>query len=245
MPIIVPIEDNKVGLATATDAKFRAPDYSGSGLEALGAGLAQLGGGGQQLASGLEERRRRAAEAIAAAMLDDRHQSNIDDAAVKKAYVDYSGLAHEALHREDGLFNQQGADARRATAFVRGHHDHVGPRQVVAPARLRAVTYDHAACEIHRGRYIFDILDRTGLRIDVLDRDQRLVRAGPQRPGQRRPVDRPVGAHRHDRRVGRGLSGKGRSVRLLTVARRALPLLRREPCRRDGVAEGARDDRRR
>jgi hypothetical protein len=67
MPIIVPIEDNKVGLATATDAKFRAPESSGSGLEALGAGLVQLG-------AGLEERRRRAAEAIAAAMLDDRHR---------------------------------------------------------------------------------------------------------------------------------------------------------------------------
>jgi murein DD-endopeptidase MepM/ murein hydrolase activator NlpD len=114
MPIIVPIEDNKVGLATATDAKFRAPDYSGSGLEALGAGLAQLGGGGQQLASGLEERRRRAAEAIAAAMLDDRHQSNIDDAAVKQAYVDYSDPTHEALHGEGGLFNRQGAGAHAA-----------------------------------------------------------------------------------------------------------------------------------
>jgi hypothetical protein len=107
MPIIVPIEDNKVGSATATDAKFRAPDYSGSGLEALGAGVVQLG-------AGLEERRRRAAEAIAAAMLDDRHQSTIDDAAVKKAYVDYSDPTHEALHGEDGLFNQQGADAHAA-----------------------------------------------------------------------------------------------------------------------------------
>jgi len=107
MPIIVPIEDNKLGLATATDAKFRAPDYSGSGLEALGAGVVQIG-------AGLEERRRRAAEAIAAAMLDDRHQGNIDDAAVKKAYVAYSDLTHDALHGDDGLFNQQGADAHAA-----------------------------------------------------------------------------------------------------------------------------------
>jgi hypothetical protein len=114
MPIIVPIEDNKIGLATATDAKFRAPDTSGSGLEALGAGLVQLGGGGQQLASGIEERRRRAAEAIAAAMVDDRHQANIDDAAVKQAYVDYSDLTHDALHGDDGLFNRQGADVHAA-----------------------------------------------------------------------------------------------------------------------------------
>jgi hypothetical protein len=107
MPIIVPIEDNKAGLATATDAKFRAPDYSGSGLEALGAGVVQLG-------AGFEERRRRAAEAIAAAMLDDRHQRNIDDAAAKKAYVDYSDGSHEALHGDDDLLNQQGADAHTA-----------------------------------------------------------------------------------------------------------------------------------
>jgi hypothetical protein len=45
--IIVPIEENHVGLASATDAKFRAPDTSGSGLEALVAGLAKLGDGGQ------------------------------------------------------------------------------------------------------------------------------------------------------------------------------------------------------
>lgn len=45
MPIIVPIEDNKVDLATATDTKFRAPDISGSGLEALGAGFVHLGAG--------------------------------------------------------------------------------------------------------------------------------------------------------------------------------------------------------
>jgi hypothetical protein len=32
--IIVPIDENHVRLASATDAKFRAPDYSGSGLEA-------------------------------------------------------------------------------------------------------------------------------------------------------------------------------------------------------------------
>ena len=132
MPIIVPIEENREGIAGLTDARFRAPDYSGSGLGALGAGLAQVGDGGQQLASGIEERRRKAAAAIAAAMLDDRHQSNVDDAAVKKAYVDYSDLRHEALHGEDGLFNQTGAAAHAAfpdtIAALADAHD-----KVIAP----------------------------------------------------------------------------------------------------------------
>lgn len=114
MPIIVPIEDRKVGLATAADTKFRAPDYSGSGLDALGADLAHVGAGGQQLADGIEERRRRAAEAITASLLDGRHRGNIDDAAAKKAYVDYSDGAARILHGEDGLYNRNGADAHAA-----------------------------------------------------------------------------------------------------------------------------------
>ena len=49
MPI-VPVEENGVGLAGLTDAKLRAADYSGSGLEALGAGLAGLGKAGAEFA---------------------------------------------------------------------------------------------------------------------------------------------------------------------------------------------------
>ncbi|HSI18853.1 MAG TPA: hypothetical protein VK980_13860 [Sphingomonas sp.] len=54
MPIIVPIEENHEGIAGLTDAKFRAPDYSGSGLEALGAGLTKVGEGGAQFAAALD-----------------------------------------------------------------------------------------------------------------------------------------------------------------------------------------------
>ncbi len=52
MPI-VPVEENGVGLAGLTDAKLRAADYSGSGLEALGAGLAGLGKAGAEFAESL------------------------------------------------------------------------------------------------------------------------------------------------------------------------------------------------
>lgn len=117
MPIIVPIEENHEGIASLTDTKFRAPDYSGSGLEALGAGLTKVGESGAQFATALDEKRQRklaAIAAIAAAKLDNEHQSHIDDAAVKKAYIDYSNQTHEALHGDDGLFNQQGANAHVA-----------------------------------------------------------------------------------------------------------------------------------
>jgi hypothetical protein len=127
--IIVPVEENEVGIAGLSDARFRAADYGGSGLEALGAGLVKLGDGGQQFAGSLEERRRRAAAAIAAAKLDDDHQRHIDDAAVKKAYVDYSDLTHEALHGDNGLFKQPGAQAHAAfpdvVAKLADNHDEV------------------------------------------------------------------------------------------------------------------------
>jgi len=46
MPIIVPIE-NEDGMAGLSDARFRAADHGGSGLSALGAGLATADDGGR------------------------------------------------------------------------------------------------------------------------------------------------------------------------------------------------------
>jgi muramidase (phage lysozyme) len=157
MPIIVPIEENHESIAGLTDAKFRAPDYSGSGLEALGAGLAKFGESGGQFAGALDEKRQRklaaiaAIAAIAAAKLDNEHQSHIDDAAVKRAYVDYSDQTHEALHGDNGLFNQRGALAHAAfpdlvEKLVDNHDKALAPldevqRAALAPtlgARLRS-----------------------------------------------------------------------------------------------------------
>lgn len=108
MPSIVP-EENRVGIAGLTDARFRAADYGGSGLEALGAGLVKIGGGGEELAKAIDERHRRAL--LAASELGDDHQRNIDDAAVKKAYVAHSDRADLALRGVDGLLNRRGVDA--------------------------------------------------------------------------------------------------------------------------------------
>jgi predicted nuclease of predicted toxin-antitoxin system len=155
MPIIVPIEENHEGIAGLTDAQFRAPDYSRSGLEALGAGLTKIGQGGEQFASTLDEKRRREfAAAVAAEKLDDDHQRNIDDAAVKKAYVDYSDQTHEALHGDAGLFKENGVAAHAAFPDLVGklidNHDNVlaqlddVQRGAVAPvlgARLRSDVY--------------------------------------------------------------------------------------------------------
>lgn len=110
--IIVPIEEDHVALDSATNAKFRTPDYSGSGLEVLGAGLAGVGESRGQLAGTLDEQRRRElVAAIAATHLDETHARNIDDAAAKKAYVEYSDSAAQLLRGEDGLLNRGGADA--------------------------------------------------------------------------------------------------------------------------------------
>ena len=58
MPIIVPIEENHEGVGGLTDKKFKAADYSGSGLEVLGKGLATLGDGGAQFAAALDDKKR-------------------------------------------------------------------------------------------------------------------------------------------------------------------------------------------
>lgn len=153
MPIIVPIEENHVGIADLTDEKFRAADYGGSGLEALGAGLAALGGGGEQLATALDEKKRRAlAAAVARGQADDRlaaalgedHQINLDDAAAKKAYVDFSEAAAPLLHGDDGILAHEGVEAHGAFPKVAAGLAHVydkalapltrEQRGIVAPA---------------------------------------------------------------------------------------------------------------
>ncbi|CAN5639015.1 hypothetical protein BH10PSE14_BH10PSE14_00160 [soil metagenome] len=158
--IIVPIEENHSGLASATDAKFRTPDMSGSGLEALGAGLAKLGDGGQQFATALDEKRRRelAAE-IAAAHLDDHHQRNLDDAAAKKAYVDYSDQSAAMLHGENGILNHAGAEAHAAfptlvAALADSHDNAMAPldsvqRAIVGPALGERLRGDVARAAAH------------------------------------------------------------------------------------------------
>jgi hypothetical protein len=153
MPIIVPIEENHQGIAGLTDAKFKAADYGGSGLEALGKGLATLGDGGAQLATALDEKKRReqAAAAIAAAKLDEGHHRNLDDAAVKSAYVAYSDQSAEHLYGKDGLLNQGGMKAHAAfpaalAALADAHDRALAPldpiqRDIVAPIlghRLRS-----------------------------------------------------------------------------------------------------------
>jgi len=126
MPIIVPVEDNQVGIAGLTNAKFKAADYSGSGLEALGAGLAKLGDGGQQLATALDKKRKRPRGATAqedgdvqvTAALGDDHQHNLDDAAAKKAYVAFSDAAGPLLYGDHGILAREGTDADAAFPHV-------------------------------------------------------------------------------------------------------------------------------
>src|ERR1700761_6451268 len=154
MPIIVPVEENDVDVPGGTDKKFTPADHGGSGLEALGAGLSTLGSGGQQFAEALDEKRRHdlaLAATIVQAKLGQEHQSNIDDAAAKNAYIGYSDKAASLLHQSDGLFNQRGANAHAAfpgvvAALADAHDQALAPldsvqRGVVAPilaARLRS-----------------------------------------------------------------------------------------------------------
>ncbi|CAN5437715.1 hypothetical protein BH10PSE14_BH10PSE14_25160 [soil metagenome] len=105
MPI-VPVEENKVGIAGLSDEKLRAADYSGSGLEALGAGLAGLGSSAADFAASLP--RLSAAEAAHARLLR-------TDLAAKRAWNE----GHEAnAALLDGFRQLKGKDARVALAPV-------------------------------------------------------------------------------------------------------------------------------
>lgn len=58
----VPTEQNRVGIADVTDAKLQPGDYSGTGLQALGAGLRTLGAAGSESAETMVKTRKAEAE---------------------------------------------------------------------------------------------------------------------------------------------------------------------------------------
>ena len=84
----VPTEQNRVGVAGVTDAKLQPGDYSGTGLQALGAGMRQLGGTGATIAGEMQER-----------------QDRDDDLEVKRAWNAYAegarGIRADALGKFD------------------------------------------------------------------------------------------------------------------------------------------------
>jgi len=89
MPV-VPTEENRVGIAGVTGEKLVPGDFSGSGLDALGAGMQSLGEAGRKVAVAQHER---ALE---------------DDAAVKKAWNNYS--VRSRMIGAD-FYARQGSDA--------------------------------------------------------------------------------------------------------------------------------------
>ena len=89
MPV-VPTEENKIGVASISGAKFEAADLSGTGLQALGAGMETLGETGQKVAG-------------------EEHQAAVaDDAAVKAAWNAYSDQARAI---RENFYAQRGAAA--------------------------------------------------------------------------------------------------------------------------------------
>jgi soluble lytic murein transglycosylase len=97
MPV-VPLEENRVGIASATDAKFQPADYSGTGAQALGAGLEEVGQAGQHAAKYLEAQ-----------------QKIYDDAAVKQQYNQLVEQSRPILRTgPDAFYTRSGRDAVEA-----------------------------------------------------------------------------------------------------------------------------------
>ena len=119
MPV-VPIEENKVGIASLTDAKLSPGNFSGSGLDALGSGLQQVGGAGEELGKALgtkspapatpkpspkaEEGNQRDVKADPAkrsvkTLAEQTPKQVLDDAAVKRAFNQYAEGVRSSLYQ--------------------------------------------------------------------------------------------------------------------------------------------------
>lgn len=99
MPV-VPVAQNRVGLASVTDAKLQPGDFSNTGLESLGDGMRRVGAAGQDFAKELD------------------HQQAIQDQAATKQLDNEATLAiRDVLWTGDGaFFTKQGSDALNARA---------------------------------------------------------------------------------------------------------------------------------
>ncbi len=87
--------------------------------------------------------------------------------------------------------------------LVRGDDRHVARRQRELARALRAIGQQQAARLADDARDRGQVLAIAGLRIDLLDRDQRAL--APDRFGQALEIERTVGVHRQAFARGRGL----------------------------------------
>jgi len=123
MPV-VPIEQNKSGIAGVTDAKLRPADLSGSGLEALGGGLQMLGEAGGKFAERQRARQQQAGQQQPAGQQQqageqqaDQQQQQAQDAHFETVKLDAVGKmginSYTAGARDirNGIGQLQGAEA--------------------------------------------------------------------------------------------------------------------------------------
>ncbi|HEX8413181.1 MAG TPA: transglycosylase SLT domain-containing protein, partial [Sphingomicrobium sp.] len=94
----VPIEQNRVGIAEVTGAKLQAADTSGTGLQAVGRGMQEIGGATVQFAQ-----------------VKDQQERLYDDAAAKQGWNAYAEGSRSLLRMGDGAFyTQEGFNAGNA-----------------------------------------------------------------------------------------------------------------------------------
>lgn len=106
MPV-VPIDQNRVAPAEGVSARLRAPDMSGTGLEALGRGVQQLGQAGQQYAVTQDEIQAHA-DRISARDAALRAQGDING-----ALTDYTSLQGKDASDQGAAFQQRIGEIRK------------------------------------------------------------------------------------------------------------------------------------
>ncbi|MDB5704148.1 MAG: hypothetical protein JWN66_1264, partial [Sphingomonas bacterium] len=166
----VPIEQNRVDLAGTTDAKLRAGDDAGTGLQALGAGLRTLGDTGAKMADAAGRRRRpgiapneagspnphpspEGEGAAPAAHERDHVQTLRDDARSKQAWNDYAATSRAVTAALGDLSGFDAVDAIAPAAKALNEAFDQG-RARLATDRQRGV-YDQSVgprLELDKGR---------------------------------------------------------------------------------------------
>ncbi|CAB4120769.1 LT_GEWL domain containing protein [uncultured Caudovirales phage] len=106
MPV-VPVDQNRVAPSEGVSARLRSPDMQGTGLEALGRGMQQLGQAGAQYVA-TQDQIQDHADKLGARDLGLQYQKFRDDLT-----REYSGLAGKDATDQGALYQQKLADAKK------------------------------------------------------------------------------------------------------------------------------------
>lgn len=144
MPV-VPVDENRVALSDGVSARFRAPDLSGTGLEAVGRGLQQVGAAGAEYAQ-VQDQIQDHADKLGARDLGLQYQKARDDIT-----REFGQLAGQDASSQGAAFQQRLSEAKKGILNRAGNaraKSYLGP--MLDELELGGANYiaDHSAKQL-------------------------------------------------------------------------------------------------